>query len=138
RPGRKGGAGAGGVVRAARGGGGWGRAWVGFGLLAGLAGGVSIAALAGARRTETAYPRFLAGTGAFDVAVTNGTTAADYNRQFDFNQIAALPDVTDALRVRYYFPGGTTASGRKVGVGDITPFTSVSGEFGTTMNGARV
>ena len=114
------------------------RAWVGVGLLAGLAGGVSIAALAGARRTETAYPRFLAGTGAFDVAVVNGTTAANYNRQFDFNQIAALPDVGDALRVRYYFPGGSTPSGRMVDANAIMPFTSVSGEFGTTMNGARV
>ncbi|MDP8937079.1 MAG: hypothetical protein M3O23_05030 [Actinomycetota bacterium] len=34
------------------------RAWLGLAVLAGLVGGATIAALAGARRTETAYPRF--------------------------------------------------------------------------------
>jgi len=68
------------------------RAWATVAVLAGLVGGGSIAALAGARRTETAYDRFLEGTNAFDVLVTNGgTTATNTNRQFDFEELARRP-----------------------------------------------
>jgi hypothetical protein len=35
------------------------RSWLGLALLIGLAGGAAVAAAAEARRTETAYPRFI-------------------------------------------------------------------------------
>src|SRR5437764_11054685 len=35
------------------------RSWLGLALLIGLAGAAAVAAAAGARRTETAYPRFV-------------------------------------------------------------------------------
>ena len=38
-----------------------------------------------------AYARFIDETRAFDVVVTNGTHPGNYNRQFDFDEIAALP-----------------------------------------------
>ena len=67
------------------------RDWLVLAVLAGLAGGATIACLAGARRTETAYPRFLKGTRAFDVLVTNGGTTKDnINRQFDFDRVGCL------------------------------------------------
>jgi hypothetical protein len=46
------------------------RSWAGLALLAGLAGGVVLAAAAGARRTDTAYPRFLQASRASDVLVS--------------------------------------------------------------------
>jgi ABC-type antimicrobial peptide transport system permease subunit len=43
--------------------------WVALALLVGLAGGVVFTAVAGARRTDSAYPRFLAGSKASDVLI---------------------------------------------------------------------
>jgi hypothetical protein len=45
------------------------RAWLVLALLVGVAGGATLAAAAGARRTESAYPRFLAWSRASDVLV---------------------------------------------------------------------
>jgi putative ABC transport system permease protein len=48
---------------------GW-RAWAALALLTGLAGGAVLAAVAGARRTDSAFPRFLSATAAADVLVS--------------------------------------------------------------------
>ena len=48
------------------------RAWFGLALLLGLFGGAVIAAAAGARRTESAYPRFLRTQNASDITVGLG------------------------------------------------------------------
>jgi ABC-type antimicrobial peptide transport system permease subunit len=81
--------------------------WVGLALLVGLAGGVVFTATAGARRTDSAYPRFLAASRASDVLIGpagNGTGGYD-------EALAGLPGVAasapivllDALPVE---PGG--------------------------------
>jgi hypothetical protein len=46
------------------------RAWLALVLLTGVAGGAVLAAAAGARRTESAFPRFLRDTAAADVVVS--------------------------------------------------------------------
>ena len=113
--------------------------WLLLAAVAGLVGGATIVALAGARRTETAYPRFLERTRAFDVLATNGGTTVDnINRQFDFDQVARLPMVADAASVSYYFPAGTTPSGRSLAPSDLTPVASADGRFGGDLNGVRV
>lgn len=71
------------------------RAWLGLGLLVGLAAGAVMALAAGARRTDSAYARFLEAHDAFDVMVI------DYEeRGFPgvggFDEIAALPLVEDS------------------------------------------
>ncbi len=45
------------------------RSALGLALLVGLAGGIVLTAIAGARRTDSAYPRFIAESEAFDVLV---------------------------------------------------------------------
>ena len=50
------------------------RGWVAFALLAGLAGAVVLAAVAGARRTASAYPRFLEASRAADALVSPANT----------------------------------------------------------------
>ena len=45
------------------------RAWLGLALLIGLAGGAATAAAAGARRTETAYPRFVQAQNGYDLFI---------------------------------------------------------------------
>jgi len=65
------------------------RAWLSLGALVVLAGGATIALAAGARRTETAYPRFLRSQRAADVQVflTGDPEPAD---------VARLPNVVDS------------------------------------------
>jgi len=64
-------------------------------LLAGLAGGVTLTAIAGARRTDTAFSRLLVATNAADVLVN-----PDYGNDsgLDANAVAHLPMVTQAGR----------------------------------------
>src|SRR5947208_7791825 len=60
-----------------------------LGLIVGVIGGVVIAAAAGARRTDTAYARFLQTTRAVDIIVTPNRPAAVARR----HEIGRLPDV---------------------------------------------
>jgi ABC-type lipoprotein release transport system permease subunit len=115
------------------------RAWTAFAVVTGAIAGVLLAMFAGAERTKTAYNRFTAATSAFDVAVTNGGTTADnLNRQFDFDQVARLPEVVDAAVADYYFAYGRTPSGRRILPADMSPLSSVDGKFGSTLNGIRL
>src|SRR4029078_4940063 len=75
------------------------RAWLGIALLVGVVSGATIAAFAGARRTQTAYDRFLRGTHAFGVLLSNGSKPETFNRQFDFDEIARLPEVVDSTQL---------------------------------------
>jgi ABC-type lipoprotein release transport system permease subunit len=115
------------------------RGWAAIAVVAGGIAGVLLAMFAGAQRTETAYNRFVVASSAFDVAVTNGgTTPGNLNRQFDFEEVARLPEVADAAVANYYFAYGATPSGRQIVPADISPFASVDGKFGTTLNGIRL
>jgi ABC-type lipoprotein release transport system permease subunit len=65
------------------------RGWAMFVLLVALAGGAVLTAVAGARRTDSAYPRFLQASNASDVLVSpGGTGLGGYYRA-----LARLPDV---------------------------------------------
>ena len=61
-------------------------------LLIAVAGGAVLTAVAGARRTASAYPRMLEDSNTYDVLVNPSVTA-------DFDAIEALPQVEDAARV---------------------------------------
>ncbi len=83
------------------------RSWVALALLAGLIAGLVIAAAGGARRTDTAYGRFLAHQRAADVFVDNypdpgvGTV--------DPAAVERLPQVAAAARAAFLFVGETGA-----------------------------
>jgi hypothetical protein len=115
------------------------RSWLVLAILAGVGAGTLLATLAGAERTETAYSRFLKDSAAFDVALPNGATTPDnVNRQFDFEEVARLPEVADAAATYYYAASGTTPSGRRIVPSEVTPLASIDGKFGKTLNKARV
>lgn len=114
------------------------RSWLGIALLVGILSGAAIAAFAGARRTQSAYDRFLRGTHAFDIGVTNGTTPESINKQFDFEEVAHLPEVAEAAKVAYYNGVGATPSGRTFGENDVALLAPIAGGFGTSLNGSRV
>ena len=65
------------------------RGWVLLGLLVGVAGGAVLTAVAGARRTDSAYPRFLVASRAADVLVSPFNTGLDGY----YRALAQLPDV---------------------------------------------
>jgi putative ABC transport system permease protein len=71
------------------------RGLIGLVLLVGLAGGIVLGAAAGARRTETAFPRFLVTSGAADVLVS---TQADDARPFNA-LVEPLPEVRAAAPI---------------------------------------
>src|SRR2546430_1997334 len=61
------------------------RALVSLALIAGIGGGAAIAAAAGARRADSAYPRFRAATNAFDALIgvnTSGNNPPSVPQQY--------------------------------------------------------
>lgn len=72
------------------------RRWLGLAVVAGLAGGLVVAAAAGARRTDSALARYLAFSRANDVIV--GTGAVFGNQGLDLARIRRLPQVAAAAR----------------------------------------
>src|SRR4051812_16528337 len=69
------------------------RAWLSLALLLGLAGGVALSAAAGARRTSSAYGRFLRATDVSDVTIDMPPNSDGLR-----NDIESLPEVTRASR----------------------------------------
>src|SRR5438309_3530695 len=104
------------------------RSWAVLTVLAGLAGGVATTAAAGARRTETAYPRFVKATHGFDVFYTNTGTGA--NPGFDLGQAARLPEVVEAVPANYYIVQGRTDAGRELNPNNVAPMGAPDGRFG--------
>src|SRR6266513_507076 len=83
------------------------RTWISLTLMLGLFGGAVIAIAAGARRTDSAYPRFLEWSRAPDVAVPRFASSVS-NGVFGLvtlSDVEALPQVVDSARLRLY---GTT------------------------------
>lgn len=91
------------------------RATLGLALLVGLASGASMAAAAGARRTDTAYPRFLEKYGRFHVDVSTG---GDPATDAIFDEIARLPQVVATSRASLFF-GTLTARGHTLSFPDV-------------------
>jgi putative ABC transport system permease protein len=77
------------------------RAWLAVGLIIGLAGGAVMAAAAGARRTDTAYARFLRATDAPDVSMPIFPWLPI--ARYDVNRVAAIPQVARLDRITNFF-----------------------------------
>lgn len=96
------------------------RAWAALAVLVGMAGGVVIASLAGAARTESAYDRFLTWSNASDLALFNAANP------LDFDQIRKLPEVAEALDAKFVWLVGEN------GESDLDPvFTTSAAAFNT-------
>lgn len=75
---------------------GW-RAWLSLALLVGIAGGAATAAAAGARRTESAYPRFVRAQDGFHAMTGGGAEDRDYAQSVE--AIGRLPEVRDVTMI---------------------------------------
>jgi ABC-type antimicrobial peptide transport system permease subunit len=107
------------------------RALVSLALLLGLAGGVVLTAAAGARRTDTAYPRLLNWANAAQLDVTAGAVVPSY-----FAALARLPQVT-AMSSAIQYNLGLPASG---GFPDtqLEAFASPDDTFGVSVDRVKI
>ncbi|HVL33742.1 MAG TPA: FtsX-like permease family protein [Actinomycetota bacterium] len=111
------------------------RTWVMIGVLVGMAGGVSLAALAGARRTESAYPRFLQAQRALDVLAD---VRDERGMPAPIGDVLALPSVEDATTALALFAAEINAGERRLIFPDVFPIVSRDGRFATEINVSKV
>ena len=106
--------------------------WLGLVVLIGLTGGAAIAISAGARRTDTAYQRFL------ETHVPSDVQMVDSNdfltKQIDLDAVADLPQVKHVARMSLLFFVGNTASGRQLSTDDFVPVAGADGQVGSTID----
>ena len=98
---------------------GW-RAWLGLAVLVGLFGGVVLTAAAGARRTATAYPRFLSEARAADIALTGDLEVPD--------RIGGPPEADVVASAARFFANPIDETGR-MDLGGGQPVAAVDTKF---------
>jgi ABC-type lipoprotein release transport system permease subunit len=97
------------------------RAWLGLTLILGIAGGAVIAAVAGARRTDSSYSRFLRATRAPDALVFEPNDASFALVRPD--QLTSMPQVAETA----------TLVGYTLTEPDVNAVASPDGRFGSVM-----
>jgi ABC-type lipoprotein release transport system permease subunit len=108
------------------------RAWLAVALIAGITGGAVMALAAGARRTDTAYRRFLHAQDAYDVLMslsTAGFGEQEAEEVFDAEDIDRLPQVAESA------PTGSFFVNLGAGVGVLVPPDE---RIGTEVNRFRM
>jgi hypothetical protein len=117
------------------------RRWGGYlalALLLGLVGGLALGSVAAARRTQAAFPAYLASTDPSDLTVLTGLNGVAGSRGYDpavIAQIAALPQVRHVatnlgLNVAVLSPGSGPGAAQTSGTQGLPG--SLDGEFFTT------
>jgi putative ABC transport system permease protein len=112
------------------------RVWLGLGLLLGLAGGAATAAAAGARRTETAYPRFVRAEKGYDL-VTGGIPEGEDPEQAHA-AIARLPEVAEWARIDVVSNAGILPSGALLTMPQLAAVTDFQARAGVVLNRFKV
>jgi putative ABC transport system permease protein len=111
------------------------RSWVSLALLLAVVGGAVLALGAGARRTDSAYPRFLATSNASDVFVMSNSGANDQRALLA--EIARLPQVARAGVVSFIYLVGATPSGGRLGF-DINAIGLPDARYGRSIDRFKV
>lgn len=112
------------------------RSWLGLALLIGLAGGSAAAAAAGARRTETAYPRLVTAQKGYDL-VTGGFPKS-INAGRALAQMEAMPEVAQWARVDAVAFAAILPSGRLVSAPELMAVTDLMGRAGYKLNRFKI
>ena len=95
-----------------------------------------MAAAAGARRTETAYPRFVQVHKGYDLVTGGFPDNIDPERALA--QMAAMPEVLQSARVDVASYAAILPSGRQVSVPELAAVTDLSGRAGFQFNRFKV
>ena len=109
------------------------RSWVALAVLAGLVGGIAIAAAAAARRTETAVPRSVAESNFSDVKVQQSGSPS-----LDYGEVRRLPQVAYAYRADNFFFNGRTDAGRPIDVGKAGLVASPDPTVGVSRSAPQI
>ncbi|HZC53278.1 MAG TPA: hypothetical protein VE441_12380, partial [Mycobacterium sp.] len=112
------------------------RSWSGLVLVISLGGGAAMAAAAGARRTETAYPRFVQAQDGSDIIL--GGFPGEIDPERAMARAAALPEVLRWARVDLVASVAVRASGRRVAIPGLTAVTDLSGRWGFEVDRFKV
>jgi hypothetical protein len=112
------------------------RAWLGLALLIGLAGAAVVAAVAGARRTETAYPRFVQAQNGYDLITGGFSGNVDPAR--GLARMEALPEVGQWARVDVAASSAMLPSGRVAPAPELMAITDLRGRAGFRLNRFKV
>jgi len=113
-------------------------AWIGVGIVVGLAGGLVLSLFAGARRTETAYDRFLEAQDSYDLLLLSGVPGVFDFAPLDLDAIAKRPEVTDSAQLHVVPYAGRTPDGRLFTVQAFNLAVDPSGRFGIELNRFKV
>ncbi len=108
------------------------RALVSLALLLGLAGGVVLTAVAGARRTDTAYPRLLQWANAAQLDVGPGAVVPSY-----FAALARLPQVA-AMSSAIQYNLGLPVSGSQLPNTQLESFASPDDTLGVSVDRVKI
>jgi hypothetical protein len=112
------------------------RAWLGLAVLIGLAGGATAAAVAGARRAETAYPRFVQAQNGYQLVVRGFPEGIKPERSIA--RIAAMPEVAQWARIDAVGVLAVLPSGRLVPPQELAASTDLMGRAGFRLNRFKV
>jgi hypothetical protein len=112
------------------------RSWLGLALLIGLAGAAAVTAAAGARRTETAYPRFVQAQNGYDLITGGFPGNIDPARALA--RIEALPEVAQWARIDVAASTAILPSGRVAPAPELMAVTDLAGRAGFQLNRFKV
>ncbi len=101
-------------------------------IIVGLTGGVVVALAAGARRTESAYDRFLDRRSPSDVLIN--ASSGFLGRGVDLEAVARLPQVRRVARSVVLLTRVTAPSGRRLSFGSIAVVASIDGRAGRSVD----
>ncbi|HJR19751.1 MAG TPA: hypothetical protein VJ922_08545, partial [Actinomycetota bacterium] len=116
------------------------RAWLALALIFGIGSGAAISALAGARRTDSAYPRFVVAQDAFD-AFSGGGGELGFVENFE--ALKKHPAVSSAEEIIFMaaqitIPGDGGADDVVLGIPDVVVGSNPSGRLLYETNRAKV
>jgi hypothetical protein len=113
-----------------------GRSWLVLAVLIGVAGGAAVAAAAGARRTETAYPRFVQAQNGYDLITGGFSGKIDPGRVLA--KMEALPEVGQWARIDMAASAAVLPSGRVAPAPELVAVTDLMGRAGFRLNRFKV
>jgi hypothetical protein len=112
------------------------RSWLGLALLIGLAGAAAVAAAAGARRTETAYPRFVQAQNGYDLIAGGFSGNTPPGRALA--RMEAMPAVAQWARIDVAASSAILPSGRLAAAPELMAVTDLMGRAGFRLNRFKV
>ncbi len=112
------------------------RSWLALALLVGLGGGAALAAAAGARRSESAYPRFLKLQKAAHLYTGGGPESIDMEQAFA--KIERFPEVLEWARIDLVSPQVRLPDGAVIGLPDVAAATDMQAKVGLAFNRVKV